>query len=392
MTKWLLGLCLIVGAMNAHADEIIERTLTGTSKNANATDARKEIQDDLTEQVTEELAKQILGEEKAGRNQATIKTRVVRSAGRYIPFQKPGQLQPSAEGFSMNVTWKINTTAFRQVLQQNGLLTENESAPVLLPLVAVIDREQNRSERWWMNDDAAANPALRNLSRPLELSLHNVFAKSGFYMIQPSRNGLAPGVPKILKNEKPSAEDLQGFSEWFGAPLVIEGVIQLSRSDSNRNGHRIEARLSVVQVSNGRPIGDVSRVYETESGPLEGAVEKKLREVSDALASDLASQVTEAWQKGSLGSSQIRLAVQQRLSFPEIEQFKEKLKASSVGVRSIRERVVSASGVTFEVDSPVASADLANRLKGFDFNGRRAEATAAGDGEVRLSFAGGAGR
>lgn len=222
MTKWLLGLCLLFGASShVRADEIIERTLTGTSKNSNATDARKEIQDDLTQQVTEELAKQILGDDRAGRNQQTIKTRVVRSAGRYIPFQKPGQLQPSPEGFSMNVTWKINTTAFRQVLQQNGLLTETESAPVLLPLVAVIDRENNRTERWWMNEDAGANAALRNLARPLELSLHTVFAKSGFYMIQPSRNGLAPGVPKLLKNEKPTNDDLQAFSEWFGAPLVI---------------------------------------------------------------------------------------------------------------------------------------------------------------------------
>ncbi|HRO67961.1 MAG TPA: hypothetical protein PL182_10390, partial [Pseudobdellovibrionaceae bacterium] len=105
----------------------------------------------------------------------------------------------------------------------------------------------------------------------------------------------------------------------------------------------------------------------------------------DALASDLSSQVAEAWQKGAVGSSQIRLNLSQKLPLPEIEKFKQALASSSLGLRTVRERVISSSGVIFEVESPSSLQELAGRMDGFQFNGRALRAQVM-DNEIRLQF------
>jgi hypothetical protein len=286
----------------------------------------------------------------------------------------------------MSVLMKVNLASFRQVLQENGLLNENETAPLLLPLISFVDKVNMRSDRWWLTSEQGAKTPLRNQGRLLESSLRTAFLKSGFYVIRPLQAYLTPAMPRLFRAEKPSGEDLQLIGDWFGAPLVIEGTVQISRSSDISSSFRMDVRLSVTQISNGRPVADVSRVYETDPGVFDAVVEKKLREVADTVAGDLASQVFEAWQKGSVGSSQLRLTLVPRLSLPEIEAFKERMKSSSVGIRTIRERSLSNQGVTFEIDSPTSAKDLAARLQGFDFNGRKGEASAASDTEIKLNF------
>ncbi|MBX2986524.1 MAG: hypothetical protein KF802_01385 [Bdellovibrionaceae bacterium] len=380
----ILAMILIGGA--ASAQELVEKNLTGTSKSSNIVEARREILESVSQQVTEELAKQVLGEDKFNRQRPLIMGKVAKSSGAFIPFQKPGTPQPTAGGFSMTVSMKVNLPAFRQVLQQNGLLNENEAAPVLLPLVAVVDKVNLRTDRWWLLGENGGRTPLRGFSRQLEGALRGAFSRHGFYMIRPLASHLTPAVPAILRAEKPGPDDLQLLGDWFGAPLLVEGTAQISPSEGGGKSFRIDVRLSVLQVSNNRPIADVSRIYETDPGVMETVVEKKLRDVSEALANDLASQVAEAWQKGSVGSSQIRLTLQPRPSLQELEQFKEKLRSSSVGIRSIRERTVSGTSAVFEVDSPIPAKDLAARMKGFDFNGRKLDSSPVSETEIRLSF------
>lgn len=378
-------LLLIFAAGAVRADEMLEKTFTGQSKNANLVEARKEIQDQVYQQVVEELGKQYLGEEKFQRSRALLMSKVSRSSGKFIPFQKPGQIQQTADGFSMSINMKVNATAFRQVLQQNGLLAENDSAPILIPFISLVDKVNLRSDRWWLSTETSSLP-LRSVGRQIEGALRGAFGKSGFYVLRPIADSLAPSVPRALRIEKQTPEDLQLMADWFGVPLVIDGSVQISKSEINKNAFHLEIRLSVVQVSNQRPIADVSRSYDTEEGSFETVVDRKLRDVVDSFAADLASQVNEAWQKGSLGSAQVRLAVQSKLTLPEIEQFKEKIRSSSVGIRSIRERLITSQSVVFEVDSPISSTDLAERLKSFSFNGRKAETRSASDTEVQMTL------
>ncbi len=85
--------------------------------------------------------------------------------------------------------------------------------------------------------------------------------------------------------------------------------------------------MTALQVSNGRNIADCPVASDTDSGSRETAVDKKLREVIEATANDLSSQVLEAWQRGSLGTSVIRLTIQGRNSLPLMESLKERIRS-----------------------------------------------------------------
>lgn len=381
--KLILIAVLLAGPL-AFAQELIEKNVTGTSKLTNPTEARRDIQDQAAQQVTEDLAKEVLGEEKFLKNRSLILGKVARASARFIPFVKPGNLEPAPEGQKMPVAMRVNVAAFRQVLQDNGLLNENDTAPVILPLVTFVDRQKGETERWWTS--SSPKPLLQNMNRAFESSLRTAFVKSGFYLRRPQYDGLKNSTPRALRSENLGPEDVQLLADWFGAPLVLNGTVSVMRSATSSSLGRIEAKLTVVQTSNNRPIADVARVYETEAGTYEAVVERRWKDVVDALAADLAAQVLEAWQKGSVGSSQLKLVMEPRPKLPEIEALKEKLKSSSAGIRSVRERAVSAKQLVLEVDSPVSAEDLAKRLNGMDFNGRKFETSVDRDQSVKVKW------
>lgn len=379
--KHLLTLALLFGALGASAQELVERTLTGTSKMTNPAEARQDILDQVSLKLTEDLARELLGEDRFLKNRSLILGKVAKASARFIPLQKPGALQKTAEGHSMPVTLRASLPSLRQVLQENGLLNENTAAPLLLPVVSFQDRVNMRTDRWWVGEESGSKTFLRTLGREFESSLRSGFRRQGFFVVRPQSSALTASVPEALRVEDPGPEDLQLLGDWFGAPLVIDGNVSLQRPSSDERGSRIEVRLTVRQTANNRPIADVSRSYAVDDGAFEATVERKWREVVDALSSDLAAQVLEAWQKGSVGSSQLRMVLEPRPTLPEIEQLKERLRSSSAGIRSVRERLIDAKQLTFEVESPVTAADLATRLRGFEFNGRVFE-TSVKDNEV----------
>lgn len=376
----------ILLSISAFSQELIERSYSGVSKNPEMAEARREIQEQITQQITEDLAKQFLGETDFIKNRNTVMNKIAKNSGRFIPFQKPGKLQTLPDGFAMTVEVRLNPNAFRQLLQQNGLLNENHSAPVLLPLIQVVDRVQLRSDRWWAQDEGKEVSALRSYSRNLESSLRSAFSKAGFFVIRPVALSMSESMPQALRNEKHSVDDLRILSNWFGSALAIDGILQINRPrEGTSAAARIDLRLQVVQMKDGRPIADVSRSFDTDPGVLEVAVDRKLREIAESVSNDLASQVAEAWQKGSVGSSQIRLTFTPRLSLPEIEKLKQALTTSNLGLRSVRERLVTSSGVTFEVETPTSLPELARRLDTFQFQGKGLKVQPA-DNEIRVQL------
>lgn len=377
---------LLVGGAFAQNGDLVERNFTGTSTQQNPLDARREIQEQAALKTTEDLAKELLGEEKSIKARPLLQGKVAKASARYLPFSKPGTLESTPNGFQMSVALKVDLRSFRQVLQENGLLNENEAAPLVLPLVSFVDKVHLKSERWWMPIEGEVQGPLRTWSRQFENLLRQTFLHSGFYLIPAMGSKLAPSFPSVLRSERPSPEDLAQLGDWFGAPLVIEGTVQILKGDVS-NVFKLEFRLSVVQSSNNRPLADVSRSYTTEAGSFDAVVDKKLREIAEPAVTDLVSQVFEAWQKGSVGSAQLRLSLNRRLTLPEMEIFKEKIRNGAWSVRNIHERLLTGEGTQFEIESPLLAQELVQKMNGLEAAGRRWNAVRGSDTEIKLEAA-----
>lgn len=388
-TQWMitLGLCLLLATpLQAQQAGLIDRTYSGSSKETNPQAAKKDIQDQGAQKVSEDLIKELIGESRFNKNKSLIQSKVIRNSARYIPFAKPTELVQGESEYKMSVAMKVSLSDLKQMLQDNSLLNENDSVPVVLPLISWVDRVQGRSFRWWVTADKNQQAFLIKQSRLLENALRTAFQRNNFYMIKPVESNLGNSVPADFQSERLGPEDASFFAQYFHAPVQIDGQVLLNKLD-NGKGFNIEIRMTALQVSNGRAIADVSRRYETAPGSFESAVDKKLREVVDTAAGDLSSQVLEAWQRGSLGTSLIRVTVTGKNSLPKVEAFKERVRSQITQVKNIRERLISSELVSFEVDASVSASELVEKLMAIDIDGRRLSKVSEQQDQITLRWA-----
>ena len=365
----IMGL-LVFSIAPAQQGELIDRTFSGSSKETNPQEARRDIQEQASQKISEDIVKELIGDERYNRNRSLINSKIFKNSARYIPYSKPSALAQDEAEFKMSVEMKLSLRDLKQMLQENALLNENDAIPVVLPTIAWVDRVQGRSYRWWIPGDRNAQAFLMKNGRLLENALRDSFQKNNFYVMRPIEAGLGASVPSDFHSEKISSEDNAFFAQYFNAPVMIDGQVLINRADSG-SGFKIEISMKAIQVSNGRAIADVSRRYETQGGSYESAIDKRLREVVDTASSDLASQVLEASQRGSLGTSILRLTISGRSSIPQMEALKDKIRSQLTQVKGIRERLVSSESVSFEVDTALPPAELAAKIETLDINGKR---------------------
>jgi hypothetical protein len=363
--NWIFSATLL-----AQPVDLLERIYSGSSKEATPQAAKNDIQNQAAQKISEELIKEFIGEDRFIKNKNQIQNKIIKNSARYLPLSKPSNILPEGEGYKMSVTLRISVKDLKQMLQDQSLLSEHDTIPVVLPMITLIDKVQGRSFQWWMPAEKSRLAFLLKQGRALESSLRASFQTKNFYVLKPIEAGLGVSVPRVFQGEKNGLEDVEFFAQFFNAPVIIDGQVVISKEEKG-GAYRIDLRMTAIQVSNLRAIADVSRHFTTEMGTFEMAVDKKLREVLESTSSDLASQVFEVSQKGSLGTSVIRLTIQGAPSLPYLETLKEKIRSQINQVKNMRERFVAADSMSYEIDTSVSMLELAQKIESLDFNGVR---------------------
>lgn len=373
----------------ALAQEMVEQNVVVTSTQTELVVAKKELQDLAVEKITMDLSKELLGQDKFEKNKNTIKNKIVRNSGRYISFVKPGELAPLSPGpgYTQNFVMRVSPINLKTFLQNSGLLNENETSPVVLPLISFNDRVGVGTYKWWQPGDVNSKRFLITQAKNVESSLRQAFKKQQFHFVRPMEMGAVNLLPAVFQNDRVSPEDREFIGNMFQAPIVIDGQVDFSRSPTGSNLYRIDLKFSAVQLSNNRPIADVTRRYETETGTFENVTEKKLKQIIEVVSQDLAMQVFEAWQRGSIGTNILRLTVRGDLPIKQREILKDKIRAQVPQIKSIRERLVSKDFISFEVDSSSTPKELGQRMLGMDINGAKFEVSSITDSELVLELA-----
>jgi hypothetical protein len=373
---------MVLFSLTAKAEELVEKNVSVTSQEAEPAAAKKDLQEQAVEKVTMDLARELMGPERFEKSKGTIQNKILKLSGRYISYVKPGDLTQANPGYAMDFLMKVSPLNLKILLQNNGLMNENDTSPVVLPLISFNDRVGVSAYKWWQQGDVASKKFLVNQAKLVENSLRQAFKKQQFHMIRPMEMNAQNLLPNVFQNDRISGEDRDFIGNIFQAPLVVEGDIEYSKSTMGSNTYRIDIKLSAVQLSNNRPIADVSRKYETDSGNFESIVEKKMKQVIDSVAQDLAGQVYEAWQKGSVGTNVLRLTIRGDVPIRQRESLKEKIRTQIPQIKNIRERMVTSSSLSFEVDSTSTPQELSQKLSQLEFNGAKFQQSSANGSEL----------
>ncbi|MFZ4403580.1 MAG: hypothetical protein ACOYOK_05705 [Pseudobdellovibrionaceae bacterium] len=364
--------------------DFIERTEVGSSDEVNPVLAKKIIQDQVQSQIAENVIRDLLGADKFQKNKTVIQNKILKLSPRFMPFTKTGDLTKDGDIFKMQVTSRLALKDLQTLLEENGLLGLSDATPVIVPLIFVLDDVDSQTFFWW---SSGSSNELQNLFLKIEDQARSSFWKSGFYILKPQQAHMQSLVPEHLRKAKLNPEEMSAVAEALKAPLVLEGPIIVRKAEQKK--FNIEMNFKVFQANNGKTIADVVRKFTTEPGDPQVVVPKKIKEVLDLVMTDLATQVTEVWQRGSLGSSTFKLTFQGFFSPLQLESFKQSLQNQVTSVRNVKERVISTKAVTFEVDAVGSLQEVAQKISGISVQNRRWTASSINDLEIIFKTAGG---
>lgn len=328
--------------------------------------ARKKITDEAILKVSEEFIKGIIGEGRFKKNKSLIFDKIIKNSSRYIPVVKTNDLNKTNEGQKMTVTLQVNTKVLEGMLQENALLYENEMAPMILPFIVIDDQIKGDSYRWWAPKGMgqASLPSSVHSLGPLyefiEIQLQSVLFKKGFYVEKPESAQFQNLIPKPMIQSEISQEQMLFLASKWNFPLVLNGALSIKKN--NKDEVLMELQISVLQVGTGRILAQLLRQMPLVENIENLNIRKSMGFALQAF-DDLAVQMTEAWQRGVLSSTLVKLEVQGSLPLNKYGIFKEALKSSNRSIRQVKERLISSQGVQFELEINGSLNEIASSLK-----------------------------
>jgi len=357
-----------------------EKNYEGVSKVDGTSLARRKIIEEATLKISEEMVLSIIGEVRYKKNKSIIADKIFKRSSRFIPVIKTGDLLKTPEGQKLTVTLQVNSKVLETMLQEQGLLYDNETSPMMMPFLVIDDQITRDGFKWWRNSNSLRMHAMNEY---LEKQMQNAFFGSGFFIQRPEASQLQMMIPSSYQQDFLSPEQIQSLAKRWSVPITLIGDITMKKEVSGLEENVvIELRLMVNQVSSGRVLAQLSRqskLPKTES--LESFNLKKNFSFIVQSFKDLTLQMQEAWQKGFLSSTLVKLEVQGPLGLSKYDLFKNALKTSNRSIRQVKERLITSQSVCFELEingsvkdlisgfKPVSTGERTYKFKGVDADG-----------------------
>ena len=352
------------------ANELITVKLEGTTKSDLAITASKEIQANLTSEFAKSQITNIIGEKRYAKNKMTIENKIIRQSAKFIPFVNPGPVTQQPDGtWKMAVEFRLSQSSLRKMILDAGLLNDSEGPASILPLVEFTDKEKSTMTHWWMGEEKDENHKfLVQIAQGFHEKLQTEFSRQGFHMIKPQGTEMSP-LPEAYRIEHPAAAELTFIADYYQAAMVVKGDVSFHASKTLPGVALCSVKLQVVQPATGRVIAEVSRHFETGVGTYEATIRAKMNTESVEIGKELSAQVLEAWQRGTLNTNLIRMAVRGRLTPKQLTEFKTDFARSVHEVKGLKERLFEPGQVLFEVDYAGDVSQLGERLRSLSLSG-----------------------
>ncbi|MES2854331.1 MAG: hypothetical protein V4692_00630, partial [Bdellovibrionota bacterium] len=292
----------------AQAEDLISITVEGRSAKPTSAEASREITAWAQATTAREQVIEVLGEARYQKSKAAIEAKVVKESSKFMPFVNAGDItQGNDRTFKMPVTLRISMPSLRRLILDAGLLNEAGSPTSMVPLVAFTDRRKGQSVRWWLGEsaDAVSKDTIDN-GREMSRLITTNLATKGFFVVKPSE-GPDSSVPESLRAERPQGDTISGIAKHFGAALIVRGDVRLSLAKEDGEAIDGSVKMEVVHAASGRVVADTAKNFTTVGAGKELRTTLTKAVVDSTV--ELARQVSETWQRGTLNANSLRLAV-----------------------------------------------------------------------------------
>jgi len=370
----------------AQNEDLVTITGEGTSEAVSSVEATREIQNTVMTETARAKVIELVGEKRYLKSKGIIDSKLIRQAVKFIPYVnlKP-PVQQTDQSWKTTVEMKLSLTSLRKMILDAGILNDAEGPASILPLVAFSDRQKGTALRWWQGEPKdEQHKFLSLISHSFFDQMQAEFSKQGFHLIRPLETQISP-FPEVYRVEHPASQDLAFMSEYYASPMVMQGDVRVKGSKDGGIALGV-IRLQVIQVNSGRTVAEVSRQFETDPGNYEVSLRAKLNTVVPDLAKDLAVQVLEAWQRGTLNTNLIRITLNGILNAKQLAEFKAGVVQNIHEVKSMKERLFQQGQVAFEVDYAGEATPLTDHFKTLHIPGFETAISDATDKNITMTI------
>ncbi len=225
---------------------------------------------------------------------------------------------------------------------------------------------------------------MSSYSKEFHRELRRKFFDKGFYSFKPDVFGFYQGLDSAYQRARLDSSKQMELARSLEADMLIRGNVDWV--ELKQSQYAIKAKLQVIHISNGRVIAEVVRNYKTNKGPALQVLPAKFDEVKSGLTASLVNQVFDSWQKGSLGTTRVRLVLEGDLSFSKVNELRKAIRSKVNGVRSVKHRGYQVGKVTLEMDASSSSSQIAESLKAKDLAGIKLSVQSVSAGKIRVKI------
>ncbi len=359
---------LFTHVLRAQNEDFISVTKSGEIEAKSAPEAVRELNQKLIGEVARELIVQLVGEKKYQKSRAIIESKIIREHAKFIPLINSGE--PIQEGslYRMTVDMKVSVESLRKLLMNAGVFYESEGPSAVMSFVSIQDRVHEQAFHWWLDTASEDSKGLVYLDHNLQKALEQEFGKQGFFFFSGSPL-VARLIPPSFRTDHLASGDLKTLSQIFRSSIVLQGFVRLRPSPQFSGGTRVLVRIEAIQGQNQRTVGEISRVQDFDSSVKEGQLRAKLTALFPDVAKDLGVQILDAYQKGTLGASLLKIAVRGNLNPKQLNDIRAAIQKSVPEIKALRERMFEPGQVDFEADFSGNISGVREKLKTIEVPG-----------------------
>lgn len=360
----IITLCYTQSKVYAQSIEMLDRQISQTVQSESSDEAKKIGQEQATKLMVESLVPELIGQELFNKNKAMIHQRITSQSVKFIPVVKVTAIQQKDKEYMMNFQFKVSLKDLKILLSKQNLISQ-EVTPVIVPLISF--KIANQIGRWWSGETVQSD-----LSKLFEPMMQISLKKNGFYFIEAEKNQLGKMLPEVLQTTEIFQDQIDLMNQFWQSSMLMKGQVEIAEQANNKV--QVDVTIEVIDASHRRVIADLVRKVKVDKS--------ELKQHFEMMANDLALQLKDIWQKGTIGTQTIQLTIQTHLPLKSIEQLKEIVKNQIPQVRQVKERFISSERLTYDLETEMSALGLAEKIPQLNVNDKKLMLKSVNDNEI----------
>lgn len=349
---------------NAHCidPDLTEKIIKSESRVLGLVPAQLDAQKKAVQELSEPLIKSLLSNEQYQKQKKRINQFILSSWSKYISQVKVISTKKKADRIDFEFKLSYSLRTLKDLLIEKNFLAETDQFLKILPLIQWIDEKNQISFQWWRHSLTKEKLDLHNKSSEAYEVMKTAFFEQGLLLSNPIDQKIFDLLPDPLKIDQYSEKDLLYLSQFTKHQLLLIGSVRLLPTvEKEKTG-------TLVQIDVYNPVTKKKLLtFEKKTLDKSSWFESKdtFRDLLEELkvsSPELATQIYENWQRGTINSQAYKLEILGQFTIDDQSQIKNLIQTKIPEIRLIKDRSFSLKQLSFEVETQLTSSSLSEKM------------------------------